>query len=613
MPVTIEQAIALHRAGRLDEAEAAYRTLFAADASNAAACHWLGMLAHHAGRIDEARRLVRRSVELSPNVAEFHSNLATVLGQIGRHQEALEHLQAATRLRPDYVDAWHNSGVALEYGGRFDEALAAYERALTLRPEHPETHTHRGNTLRRMGRTREAIAAHRRAIELRPDYPEAYNNLATSLADQGRLEESLACYRKLVNLEPDSATFHSNLLLAMQYDERYSPQDLFEEAVRWGQRHGRGTWVPHSNSKDPTRRLRVGYLSPDFRNHPVGRLVEPVLRHHRRAHFEVFCYSDVGLPDASTERLHNFADAWRTTARLHAEAVAELVRDDNIDVLVDLTGHFAGNRLTVFARKPAPVQVSWMGYPATTGSSSIGFRVSDEYSDPVGLSERYHTERLVRLPECDRVYDPPIATPEVGPLPSLNTGYVTFGCLNNALKISPSAVATFARILHRIPNSRLLMRGHSLEDSEIAERFVRAGVDSARIAAVNAKASPDYFAFYNRIDVALDPWPYNGDTTTCDALWMGVPVITLAGMSCVARRGVSHLSNVGLAELIARTPDEYVEIACGLAASLTSLALLRSGLRERMRRSPLCDGPRFVENLERSYRRMWELWCSADR
>jgi protein O-GlcNAc transferase len=612
MPVTIEQAIGLHRAGRLDEAEAAYRTLLAADALNAAACHWLGMLLHHTGRLDEAHGLVQRSVQLSPNVAEFHSNFATVLGRIGRHREALEHLHAAIRLRPDYAEAWHNTGVALESGGRFDEALAAYDHALTLRPDYPEAHTHRGNALRCLGRAQESIAAHRRAIELRPDHADAYNNLAMALGEQGDPEGALACYQKLLKLCPHSASFHSNLLVGMHYVGSYSAQELFEEALRWGRGHGQTASLHHGNDRSPQRRLRVGYVSPDLRDHPIGRFMEPTLEHHDRKAFEVFCYSDVSRPDAHTDRLRSLADAWHTTIGMADEALGQLVRDDRIDILVDLTGHFAQNRLTLFARGVAPVQVAW-GYPDTVGFSAMGYRITDVHSDPPGLTECFHTEQLVRLPDCAGCYRPPAGGPRVGPLPALAAGHVTFGCLNNPMKMSSATVFTFAAILNRMPGSQLLLIGPASAFDFIAGRFARHGVEPYRLEVASPRPRRDYFELYNRVDIALDPFPYNGDNTTCDALWMGVPVITLAGETFVSRRGLSNLANVGFTRFVARSTAQYVQLTASLAGDLPQLAHLRAGLRERMRRSPLCDGPRFVGNLERSYRHMWELWCARDR
>lgn len=568
------------------------------------------MLLHQTGSLGDGLSFVERSVALAPDVAEFRSNLASVLGSLARHAEALEHLHVATKLRPEYAEAWHNLGVALEHVSRFEEAVSAYDRALEFRPDYAEAHTHRGNALRRMGLTQESVAAHRRAIALRPDNADAYNNLAMASGELGEVEESLACYIKLTQLHPGSASFHSNLLVGMHYVGRYSPQELFEEALRWSRRHAQPPSARHRNNRSHDRRLRVGYVSPDFCDHAIGRFMEPTLEHHNRASFEILCYSDVSRPDAHTHRLRGLADTWRQTIGMPDQALERLIVDDRIDILVDLAGHFAQNRLTLFARRPAPVQVAW-GYPDTVGFAAMGYRITDVHSDPPGVTERFHTERLVRLPHCAGCYRPLADAPEVGPLPVVREGRLTFGCLNNPMKMSGAAVSTFAAVLRRVPHSRLVLLGSVSAFPFVAGRFARHGIERDRLQVASPRPRREYFELYNHMDIALDPFPYNGDNTTCDALWMGVPVITLAGETFVSRRGVSNLTNVGLREFIANSPEQYVDLAAHLAEDRSYLAKLRSELRWRMRCSPLTNARQFTANLESTYKQMWINWCAS--
>ena len=408
---------------------------------------------------------------------------------------------------------------------------------------------------------------------------------------------------------PDNAGVHSDFLLALWHDPRQTPRAVFEESRRWAARHAeplRRLWRAHDNDRDPERRLRVGYVSPDFRDHAVGRLLRPVLARHGREAFEVFCYSDVERPDAMTARLRPLADVWRDTASIYDEELAEQVRADRIDILVDCCGHFAGNRLLAFALKPAPVQVSHFGYCGTTGLSAIDYRITDASSDPPGTTEACHTEALVRLDGgCCWCYEPAEPTPDVGPLPALAVGHVTFGSLNRPAKLNDAVIETWARVLRAVPGSRLLLLSGTASDAGLSARFARHGVDAARVDDAPRQPRLDYLALHNRIDVGLDPFPFNGDNTLCDALWMGVPSVALAGDAFVSRRGVSHLNNVGLPELAAEDVDGYVWVAAELAADLPRLAALRAGLRGRLSGSALADGRSYVRRLEEAYRRMW--------
>jgi predicted O-linked N-acetylglucosamine transferase (SPINDLY family) len=498
--------------------------------------------------------------------------------------------------------------VALDNTGDVAGAEAAARAALECAPRYAEAWHNLGNALRGQGRRGDATAAYEEALRLRPDLDDTLHALASCLFEQGRPERAADCYRRLVDRWPDNPVAHSDFLLALWHDPRETPGAVYEQSLRWAARHAeplRRLWRPHDNDRDPSHRLRIGYVSADFRDHAIGRLVRPVLAHHDREHFEVFCYSDAEAPDAVTARLRAVADAWRETATISDEQLAEQVRSDRIDVLVDCCGHFAGNRLLAFALRLAPVQVSHFGYCGTTGMSAIDYRITDDWSDPAGDTDRFHTEALVRLEGgCCWCYAPDEPGPDVGPLPAVSVGHVTFGSFNRPAKLNDSVVQTWARVLHAVPFSRLLLLCAGPGDADISDRFVGHGIDAGRIELTPRVPRPQYLALHQRVDIGLDPFPFNGDNTLCDALWMGVPSVALAGDAFVSRRGVSHLNNVGLPELVADTIDRYVDLAAGVARDLPRLAELRAGLRDRLRDCRLGDAARYTRELEAAYRQM---------
>jgi protein O-GlcNAc transferase len=369
----------------------------------------------------------------------------------------------------------------------------------------------------------------------------------------------------------------------------------------------------HANDATPERRLRIGYVSAEFRAHPVSQFFEPILACHDREQFETFCYSDVGRPDHVSGRMRSLATVWRETRKLSDEQLAQHIRTDGIDVLVDLSGHMTDHRLLAFARRPAPVQVTYLGYPDTTGLATMDYRITDSHHDPPGLTERYHTEHLIRLDSCCWCYRPDDDAPDVRESPVVASGIVTFGVLNKLVKINSGIIQLWCRILEQTPGSKLMVlvgpRGSS--DQTLYERFRANGIGTDRLLLVERTGRPQYLARHHTIDVALDTFPYNGHTTTCDALWMGVPVVTLAGRTHVSRTGVSVLSNVGLRELVAESPEAYVAKAVSLTQDLPRLAWLRRGLRERIRLSPLCEQRGFASRLEAAYRNLWHRWCMS--
>jgi predicted O-linked N-acetylglucosamine transferase (SPINDLY family) len=608
------QGAVLKDQGRLDDAIAAYRRAIALRPELAEAHSNLGNALWNAKRFGEAIDAYRSAVALRPEDAEAHNGLGGALYSNHRLDEAIDTFRRAASLRPDHAEAHNNLGIALKAAGRPEEAVGVYLRSIEFRPDHAETHNNLGLALSELGRLDEAIAAFGQAISLRPDYAEAHINLGVVFKDQGRLDEALAEYRTAVALKPDMMVAASNLLCNLHYHPDYDAQAILAEHRAWTRSSADSLAAelgPPVNARAPDRRLRIGFVSPDFKNHPVGLSLVPLLSHLDRRQFEVVCYSDVKTADEATPLLRALTDEWRDIAGLGDSLVAQRIRDDRIDILVDLAVHTAGNRMLVFARRPAPVQVTMLGMPATTGLAAMDYRVTDPYLDPPGGGDENYAENLIRLPHSFWWYHPLDGTPQVQPLPALEKGYVTFGCLNNFVKVSRPALKLWLRILQAaVPGSRLVIcaRTGSHLDA-VRALFAEGGVAQDRVEFTPWTSQARYFARYRDLDLSLDPFPYNGHTSALDSLWMGVPVITLAGRTAVGRGGVSILSNVGLPELIADTPDRYVEIAVDWASDLARLSALRAGLRERLRGSPLMDGAGYAADVGAALRRAWQAWC----
>jgi predicted O-linked N-acetylglucosamine transferase (SPINDLY family) len=389
---------------------------------------------------------------------------------------------------------------------------------------------------------------------------------------------------------------------------------VFAEHRQWGRLHADALTAaagPHSNDRTPDRRLRIGYVSGHFFGHAVNFFSEPILASHDHRQCEVYCYSNSAHADETTARLRTYAQQWREIHALDDEQAAELVRQDQVDILVDLAGHIGGNRLLVFARKPAPIQVTYIGYQNTTGMAAMDYRLTDEWADPPGMSEAYYTEKLVRLPRSFFCYRPSPEAPAVSPLPALSNGFVTFGSFNNFAKVTPEVLSAWGALLQAVPQSRLVILAHAVRSlgEYLARAFERQGISAERVTLADRCSRGEYLEWIRRVDIALDPFPFNGHTTTCDALWQGVPVVTLAGRTYASRFGSSAHVNLDLRDLIAQSPEQYVEIATRLAGDVGRLSELRATLRERMAGSPLLDFAGFTRHLEAAYRQMWQRWC----
>jgi predicted O-linked N-acetylglucosamine transferase (SPINDLY family) len=597
----------------MDDAAASIRRALQLRPNFGPALKNLGIVLCEQGKFDLAVASCQRAVDLNPNDVEAHSNLGAALVKQGKFDEALAQYKHALRLDPHHAVTRNNLGAALQELGRLGEAEASLREALRVKPNYPDALCNLGIVLRKQGHTDGALAKYQEALHFKPDHVAAHMDLGNVYKDQGRLDEALAQFRRALTIRPDAANIHSNLVLTLNYHPGYDARAIQEECARWNRTHAeplKKLILPHPNRPDRTRRLRIGYVSPDFSEHVDSFFLIPLLSNHDHEHYEILCYANVERPDAMTERLRGYADVWRSTVRLSDQQVADVVRGDRIDILVDLELHSAKNRLLMFAQKPAPVQLTWLGYPGTTGLSTIDYRLTDPYLDPPGLFDAFYSEESMRLPDTFWCYDPLSSVPPVSSLPALQTGIVTFGCLNNFCKVNEGCLSLWAEVLRKVPQSRFLLqapRGQTRDS--IMATFQKQRVVPERIELVDSMPRTQFLGTYHRIDLALDPLPYNGHTTSLDAFWMGVPTLTLVGKTVVGRAGYSQLCNLGLSELAAQTPEQYLELAANWADDLERLQALRGSLRERMRQSPLMDGKRFARCVEQAYRHMWRRWC----
>ncbi len=653
--MTVQEAFQLacehQRAGRLPQAEAICRQILAKVPNEMNALHGLAHIALQTGRRDDAERLIRHAITVEPRLAELHFSLADILHAQGRNEEVIEALQATIRLQPNHAAAHLNLGIVLDELRRPQESIDACRRSIELDPKNPDAHSQLACAFLAINRPDEAAKASLAALHLNPNHAGASNNLGEALRGlqrpdeaamyyeralrlttappqimrnnlgiarmmQGRVEQAIAAHRRAVELQPDYAAAASNLLYTLHYSLFSDAASLTEEHARWARSIESRLGPPrkHANSPDPDRPLRIGYVSSDFRKHAVEHFIEPILAHHNHAHFEITGYSSSPLSDDSTQRLRGYCDRWREIYSLSNDAAADLIAQDGIDILIDLSVHSAGNRLAIFARKPAPVQMTYLGYPGTTGLAAIDYRVTAAGMDRPDAIEG--TERLLVLPESYFCYQPPRQAPAVAEPPSLANGYVTFGSCNRLSKINDEVIAVWAKLLQTVAGSRLQLLAIGLREPAtcrlFTDRFAAHGISAERIILQPSCGEGDYLAAHHRVDIALDPFPFNGGTTTLHALWMGVPIITLAGQLPVGRMGLNILTNLGLEELVAGSMEDYVAIAAQLAGDLNRLQQLRQGLRERLRQSPLMKAAEFTRDLESLYRRAWKTWCDGD-
>ena len=646
-----QHALDHHKAGRIAEAEKLYTAILSADPGHVDCLHMIGQLASQTDRVEIGIQLISQAIRLKGDVAAFHCSLGNALVAQGQAEQARQSFARALELQPVFPEAQislanlhrslgelnqavrqyeamiaagvnaalahNNLGAILFDQARVAEAIVHLTEALRQNPELAEAHNNLGNAFRETGRLDEAVRHYQEAIRLKPGYAGALSNLAGALKTRGKIPEAIESYKAAISLKPDFTEAHNNLIMLLGYSAEVPHTDLVDQARRFNDEVAAPLLRvrPFVNPPDPGRRLRIGYVSGDFRDHAVNYFFEPLLAHHDKGNFEFFAYANMHTEDAITARLKPGFDHWRNIRALGQDAAADLIESDGIDILVDMSGHMSGNRLLIFARKPAPIQATWLGFTTTTGVKAIDYRITDVYADPPGMTEHLNTETLWRLPAIFSCYQPraDIADPIDHP-PRDDNGFITFGCFNNFTKVTDGTLKCWAEILGRASDARLLLEivGIDSEDfrRETQARLARLGLPLDRVILEPRRRSNQY-VLYNKIDIALDPFPFNGGTTTMDALWMGVPVISLAGEYFTARMGVTILNNVGLSEVLAENEAAYVDLAVGLATDPARLRAIRHNLRQKMNDSRMMDFSAFARDIEAAYRGMWQVWCAS--
>jgi predicted O-linked N-acetylglucosamine transferase (SPINDLY family) len=609
-----------YQMGDYESAVTYIRQVIGINPDNAQAYYILGVVLHKKGNIEESISCYKKAIELNPQFAGAYNNLGNILRDNGQLDAAISSYQKVIELDPLNALPYNNLGNVFQEKNQVDNAINAYKKALEIDSNYFFTYNNLGNVLQKKGLFNEALTCYQKAIQLNSHYADAYYGLGNLFAEMANLDDAEKHYRQAFQMKPDPSMY-SALLLSLHYSYKHDRHMIFNEHKQYANLFADSLTFSisaHTNNPDPHKRLKIGYVSPDFRRHSVGFFIEPVLASHNHGRFEVFCYANLNQSayDEMTERMKHHADHWRSIIGLSDEKVEDLIRQDEIDILIDLAGHTGSNRMLLFAHKPAPVQVNWIGYPDTTGLETMDYKIVDSFTDPPGITDQFYTEKLIRLPHCFLCYLPHEESPEVDDLPALKRGHITFGSFNNFTKVSPEVVAIWSKILTMLPTSRLLLKAKNFISAEIRNHalklFIQEGITADRIELLQIEPSTrQHLNLYNRIDIGLDTFPYDGTTTTCEALWMGVPVITLEGNMHVSRIGVSLLSNVGLSDFVAKTYDEYIEKAVHFAHDTRRLQLLRENLRDIMKKSPLTNAKTFTTNLELHYQLIWERWCKS--
>ena len=640
----------LKNLGRLDEAEAIYRKALEIKPDFAEAYNNLGVTLHDLDRLDEAEANYRRALEITPGYAESHTNLGVTLKGLGRLDEAGASYRRALEITPDYAEAHYNLGVTLQELGSLIEAEISYRRALEIKPYFIEAQCNLGITLKDLGRLDEAEANHRQTLKIKPDYAKAHGNLGIILKDLGRLNEAEASYRQALEIEPNNAKMHnnlgdslqhmnrlddaeasyrraleidpgfdmahSNLLFCLLHNETADAEMLFSEHLRFGEQFEaplRTSWHQHSNSRNLDRCLQIGFVSGDLRDHAVASFIGPVLAHLvGYPQLSLHAYANQVINDSVAQRLRGYFAHWHPFVGLSDAALAEKIRADSIDILIDLSGHTAKNRLLTFARKPAPVQATWIGYPGTTGLSAMDYYLADHFLLPPGQFDEQFTEKIVRLP-ANAPFLPFEGAPQVNALPALSNGYVTFGSFNHLSKLSRSAIALWSQLLRALPDSRMVL-GAMPEEGEydtLIDWFAQEGIARERLSFYARCGMDVYLGLHHQVDICLDTLPYNGGTTTFHALWMGVPTLTLAGSTAAGRSGASILGRVGLEAFIADDAADFVQKGLSWAGNFAALSDIRAGLREHFAQSATGQPAVVAAGVECALRIMWRRWCAG--
>jgi predicted O-linked N-acetylglucosamine transferase (SPINDLY family) len=644
--------LAYRYSGRTQEAINAYKRAIELDPNSIQTLISYASLLRECGQFDEAILVYEKIMKFNKDIPEVHFGIGSVYLSQSLHQKAIDAYLLALRLKPDYLDAMNGLGVAQMHLGLKKEAYntflrvlatspnsltalnnlgildeescdycKAYDRfslAANYEPKDIETLNNISHISLLMHSPEKAHEAVRAALKLDPLNLKALRNLASVHALSGDMDSSIATLKKLLSICPQESEAHSNMIFTMHYVPNIDPKAILDECTVWS-KNFENPILSHNvalrRNAEPGRKLRVGFVSPDFSHHPVGRSLLQLFTHHDNSQYDAYCYSNSIISDHVTEELQNHTDEWHNIKWLSDSDVAILIRKDQIDILVDLSLHSASNRLLIFAHKPAPIQMSYLGYPCTTGMKSMDYRISDRFIDPEDETSKLYSEETLYITSYWCYLEPYLRIPIfVSDLPTLKNGFITFGCLNNIYKISNTAIQCWSQILIETPNSKLMLYCPQGQPRDaLIEKFCRNGVDKSRIKLLAWQSFPKYFESYHEIDIALDPFPFGGGITSCDATWLGLPVVSLRGKTAVGRGGASILSNIGLHGLIANSEEEYISIAKNLCSDLEGLAAIRKGLRERLQQSPVMDGKQFADEMGHIFRQAWIRHCGLEK
>jgi protein O-GlcNAc transferase len=608
--------LALQGLGQPDEAVASYYKAIAIKPDYTDAYSNLGLTLQGFGKLDEAVASYNKALAIKPNFAEAHSNLGNALYMLGQLDEAVASYSKAIIIKPDYFEAHFNLSNALNELGRHDEAVACYNKTIVVKPDYAEAYSNLGNAFQALGNFDEAVIRYHRALTIKPDMFEAYFNLSNALQGLGQLDEAVTSCKKVLTIKPDNSACHSNILQTEQYRLGQNSKNLYKIHKDWDKRHAQrfqATWPKHLNTPDIGRILRIGFVSPDLGRHPVGYFLVQFFEKILKTEIETVIYSNrlIHNLDDLSDRIKAASSFWRDVNGIPDDKLAKIILGDKIDILFDLTGHFSENRLLLFARKPAPIQVSWAGYVGTTGLSAMDYLLSDIHSTPLD-EEKYYSEQIIRMAAwiC---YEPPAYAPEVGPSPFKKNGHMTFSSFCNPAKINEEVISVWAIIMNKIEGSCLIIKYKGIDSAanikRLRTKFEAQGIDKSRLTLEGKSSHVDLLARYNDVDITLDTFPYSGGLTTFESLWMGVPVISVPGKTFASRHSLSHLSTIGLPELVAKDKDDYVRLTVELAKDAERMVELRVGLRSRMANSPICDGDKFSRNFTTLMKKIWRDWC----
>ena len=612
----INPVMALYSQGKIEKALKSLDLLIAQYPEEPVLYNFKGTCFYSLKQYNKAVDCYQKAIKINPDYAEAHYNLANVFHEIGRIDAAIKGYEQATHFKPDYPEAFNNLGLVFQEIGKFKLAITSYEKALTIKPDYAEVHSNIGKLYKEQDQIYLSINHYKKSLNINPNYLEAHFNLGISLKDLGQLDGAIACYENALKINPDHIESQSNRLFAFNYSTNYDPEYCLKKACLFGASVSSKipTQFKHFRSSQAPAKLRIGMVSGDLCHHPVGFFLKAILSQFDTNKFELIAYHTSTKNDALTERIKSYFISWKTLHGLSDETAANLIFEDKVNILLDLSGHTAFNRLPVFAWKPAPIQVSWLGYFATTGLNEMDYLIADPHLVPP-KNDNHFKEKICRLPETRWCFTPPNIKINTSKLPGLNNGYITFGCFNNLTKINDNVIFLWAKILRSIPKSQLFLKSKQLSEQTIQDsllqKFVEYGINPERIMLEGYSSYKNYFAAYHKVDICLDPFPFTGGTTSIEGLWMGVPMLTLCGKNFVSRQGVSILINAGLSDWIAKDEEEYLNKAIIFSSDLKKLATLRAKLREQILASPLFNAKKFTQNFEDALWTMWQQWINS--